>query len=269
MALGRNARIDRQLLQCLDNRVKRRQLKPKTKCPPGYYQSLKDKHYDPKTVIKNKYAPATVDNLGGIRSKFKRFCHNQHLGDWRSVIRDCSRGTTISFIQHMYNEDRVKKRGSMSQYTAQFGMLYNKENGRLMDSNNRKEVLKFIDTLRLDRTVKSKPVLGLDDFLLLLNCHWAHDKSVYPTEQHRVHSDDDDLESDVDMGGVEGDTRLFDALCYEDVCLLVVHSPDNSERDVLTMEVKLSHHKGHNKRPKKTIFFFTEVDDPIFCAITL
>jgi hypothetical protein len=128
--------------------------------------------------------------------------------------------------------------------------------------------------------VKSKPVLGVDDLLLLLNCHWARDKSVYPTERHRVqfalillllfgtgcrpaelvdakrkrrdnpNSDDDDLESDADMGGVEGDTRLFDTLCYEDVRLLVVHSPDNSERDVLAMEVKLSHHKGHNKRPK-------------------
>jgi len=122
--------------------------------------------------------------------------------------------------------------------------------------------------------------LGVDDLLLLLNCHWARDKSVFPTERHRVQfalillllfgtgcrpaglvdakrkrrdipsSDDDDLEGDVDMGGVGGDTRLYDALCYEDVRLLVVHSPDNSERDVLAMEVKLSHHKGHNKRPK-------------------
>ncbi len=58
------------------------------------------------------------------------------------MIWDCSRGTTISFIQHMYDEDRVKKRGAMSQYRAQFGILYNRENGRLMDSNDRKEVLK-------------------------------------------------------------------------------------------------------------------------------
>jgi len=120
----------------------------------------------------------------------------------------------------------------------------------------------------------------VDDLLLLLNCHWARDKSVYRTERQRVRfalillllfgtgcqpaelvdakskrrdnpgSDDDDLESDVDMGGVEGDSRRPDALCYKDVRLLVVHSPDNSERDVLAMEVKLSHHKGHNKRPK-------------------
>jgi len=52
------------------------------------------------------------------------------------------------------------------------------------------------------------------------------------------------------MGRVEGDTRLFNALYYKDVRLLVVHSPNNSERDVLAIEVKLSHHKGHNKRLK-------------------
>ncbi|XMA20272.1 hypothetical protein WAI453_013063 [Rhynchosporium graminicola] len=34
------------------------------------------------------------------------------------------------------------------------------------------------------------------------------------------------------------------------------------------MEVKLAHHKGAKRRPKPTIFFFTEVDDPIFCPIT-
>ncbi len=132
----------------------------------------------------------------------------------------------------------------------------------------------------MDRTVKSKPVLGVDDLLLLLNCHWARDKSVYLTERHRVQfalillllfgtgcrpaelvdakrkrrdnssSGDNNPEDDVDMSGVEEDTRLYDALCYEDIRLLVVHDPDNSVRDVLAMEVKLSHHKGHNKRPK-------------------
>ncbi|KFY20821.1 hypothetical protein V491_03397 [Pseudogymnoascus sp. VKM F-3775] len=134
-----------------------------------------------------------------------------------------------------------------------------------MDTNDRKEVLKYIDTLPLDRTVKPKPVLGVDDLLLLLNCHWARDKSVYRIERQRVQfalillllfgtgcrpaelvdakrkrrdnpGSDDDLESDVDMGGVDGDSRRPDALYYEDVRLLVVHSPDNSERDVLAME---------------------------------
>ncbi|OAF63116.1 hypothetical protein VC83_00671 [Pseudogymnoascus destructans] len=293
------------LLRRLQNHVERRQPKPKTQRPAGYYQRLKNKHDDLNTVIKRKYALETECNLDVIRGKFIRFCHDEHLGDWRSAIKNCSRGTMISFTQHMYDKGRVRKRAAMTQYRAQFGMLYNKENGRLVDTNDRKEVLKYVDTLPPDRTVKSKPVLGVDDLLLLLNCHWACDKSVYPTERYRVQfalillllfstgcqpaelvdakrkqrdnpssdddnpsSNDDNPEADVDMGGVEGDIRLYDALCYEDVRLLVVHDPNNSVRDVLAMEVKLSHHKGHNNRPKPTIFFFTEVDDPIFCAIT-
>jgi Protein of unknown function (DUF3435) len=159
----------------------------------------------------------------------------------------------------------------------------------------------------LDVTVKSKPVLGMDD-LLLLNYHWARDTSTFPTEHHRVAfallllllfstgcrpaelvdakkkrgqdaagSDDEDdgevadevfgdndfaadhdadqgspTNDDLDdaMGTVEPDARRVNALCYEDVRLLAVWNPDGGERDVLAMEVKLAHHKGHNRRPK-------------------
>ncbi|KAH9204271.1 hypothetical protein DL95DRAFT_319760, partial [Leptodontidium sp. 2 PMI_412] len=59
------------------------------------------------------------------------------------------------------------------------------------------------------------------------------------------------------------------------VRLLVVRNPVAGERDVLAMEVKLAHHKGAkavsqrtHSLPYVTIFFFTEVDDPIFCPIT-
>jgi hypothetical protein len=39
------------------------------------------------------------------------------------------------------------------------------------------------------------------------------------------------------------------ALCYEDVQLMVVRHPETGE-DVLTMAVKLIHHKGADKKPK-------------------
>ncbi|KAG9228633.1 hypothetical protein BJ875DRAFT_489673 [Amylocarpus encephaloides] len=228
------------------------------------------------------------------------FCHDEQLGDWRSVIKNCSRGTMISFTQHMYDKGRVSKRGAMTQYRAQFGMLYNKENGRLVDTNDRKEVLKYVDTLPLDRTVKSKPVLGVDDLLLLLNCHWARDKSVYPTERHRVQfalillllfgtgcrpaelvdakmkrrdnpgSDDDNPEDDVNMSGEEEDTRLYDALCYEDIRLLVVYTIPTIARGMCSLwrSNYLITKDTISAQNRETIFFFTEVDDPIFCAIT-
>jgi hypothetical protein len=63
------------------------------------------------------------------------------------VIQDCSRGTTLAFLRHIYDEDRVKKRGAMQQYIARFKMLYNRENGRLMDTNDGKEALKVCYSL--------------------------------------------------------------------------------------------------------------------------
>ena len=159
----------------------------------------------------------------------------------------------------------------------------------------------------LDITVKEKPVLGVDDLLLLLNYHWARDTSTFPTERHRVQFplillllfatgcrpaelvdakkkrrtpsldddeagadadfgfdddhdsaiadldseiDDDGSDDDVAMSDVEAELRQFDALCYEDVRLLVVRNPVAGERGVLAMEVKLAHHKGAKRRPK-------------------
>ena len=36
----------------------------------------------------------------------------------------------------------MKKRGAMQQYIAQFKMLFNRENGRHMDTNDGREALK-------------------------------------------------------------------------------------------------------------------------------
>jgi hypothetical protein len=175
----------------------------------------------------------------------------------------------------------------------------------------------------LDITVKEKPVLGVDDLLLLLNYHWARDTSTFPTERHRVQfalillllfatgcrpaelvdakkkkrrrpdvdddptgaddvndedfdetedgadadfgfdddhdsaianlgseNNDSSSDDDVAMSDVETEPRQFDALCYEDVRLLVVRNPVAGERDMLAMEVKLAHHKGAKRRPK-------------------
>jgi hypothetical protein len=41
----------------------------------------------------------------------------------------------------------VNKRGAMQQYIAQFKMLFNRENGCYMDTNDRKEVLKVYRSL--------------------------------------------------------------------------------------------------------------------------
>jgi hypothetical protein len=52
------------------------------------------------------------------------------------------------------------------------------------------------------------------------------------------------------MSGVREDIRHFNAICYEDIRLLVVRSPGSGARDVLAIEVTIAHHKGHKRRPK-------------------
>ncbi|TAQ88022.1 hypothetical protein B7494_g3637 [Chlorociboria aeruginascens] len=68
------------------------------------------------------------------------------------------------------------------------------------------------------------------------------------------HCSDNAFDNNIAMRDGETKLRQFDALCYEDVRLLVRSS-------WLTI-------RGAKRRPKSTIFFFTEVDDPIFYHIT-
>ncbi|KAK0105964.1 hypothetical protein ONS95_004474 [Cadophora gregata] len=74
--------------------------------------------------------------------------------------------------------------------------------------------------------------------------------------------------NDVSISNVKTELRQFDALYYEDVRLLVVQNPVTGKRDVLAIEVKLAYYKGAKRRLKLTIFFFTKVNDLIFCLIT-
>ena len=49
---------------------------------------------------------------------------------------------------------------------------------------------------------------------------------------------------------VVGTRRHPKALCYEDICPVVLWNPDDGGQPVVAMEVKLSNHKGVNRRPK-------------------
>jgi len=58
-----------------------------------------------------------------------------------ATIRDCSKGTSIAFCTHICEVGRVKKRSTVHQYYLRLKMLFNRENGRHMDTNDAKEVL--------------------------------------------------------------------------------------------------------------------------------
>lgn len=60
---------------------------------------------------------------------------------------------------------------------------------------------------------------------------------------------DDSNNSDYQIQ-VVGTRRRPKALCYEDICPVVVRNPDDGGHPAVSMEVKLSDHKGVNCRPK-------------------
>ncbi|KJZ69277.1 hypothetical protein HIM_11336 [Hirsutella minnesotensis 3608] len=58
------------------------------------------------------------------------------------------------------------------------------------------------------------------------------------------------------------------ALCYEDILLSIVRHPETGH-DVPTMAIKFIHHKGVDRKPKPTIFFFAGTRKLMFCIITV
>ncbi|OBT74038.1 hypothetical protein VF21_07827 [Pseudogymnoascus sp. 05NY08] len=140
---------------------------------------------------KPKDAEATKENVRGIWRKWSKFCAFQGVEDVRGAIQQCDKATTMLFLCFICENCKVKAFNSVHQYLLQFKQLYNRVNGCHMDTNDAKEVFKYLDTtladeFKLRRTMKAKPVLGADDILLLLTHLWARDTSVFPTEDQRL-----------------------------------------------------------------------------------
>jgi Protein of unknown function (DUF3435) len=57
-------------------------------------------------------------------------------------------------------------------------------------------------------------------------------------------------DSDYNDNQGEDKEKRCKALCYEDICLMLLRNPDRRDRDVLAMEVRMTHHKGAERKPK-------------------
>ncbi|KFZ16397.1 hypothetical protein V501_02243 [Pseudogymnoascus sp. VKM F-4519 (FW-2642)] len=121
---------------------------------------------------KPKDAEATKENVRGIWRKWSKFCAFRGVDDVRGAIQQCDKATTMLFLCFICENCKVKAFNSVHQYLLQFKQLYNQVNGCHMDTNDAKEVFKYLDAtladeFKLRRTMKAKPVLGADDILLL------------------------------------------------------------------------------------------------------
>ncbi|KAH7370272.1 hypothetical protein BKA65DRAFT_589640 [Rhexocercosporidium sp. MPI-PUGE-AT-0058] len=284
----------------LNDCVKRRRPKPKIQPrPPEFYQNLIDQHNE--ATVKPNYTDTTKDNLQDIIDKFSRFCaHLPKRPSWRTIARNCSKGTTIAFLIHICKVNRVKKRIHLRSLTRDYDLDITVKEKPARDTSTfptERHRVQFALILLLLFATGCRPAELVD--AKKKRRRWPGlkdeesddgdvDDNSFEDEDAEVGADADfgfddhdsaiaDLGSEnngngsddhVVMSDVGTELRQFDSLYYEDVRLLVVRNPVVGERDMLAMEVKLAHHKGAKRRPKPTIFFFTEVDDLIFCPIT-
>ncbi|PQE19655.1 hypothetical protein CJF31_00010054 [Rutstroemia sp. NJR-2017a BVV2] len=178
------------LQQFLLRRSNLQQRPKKTKLTPEDYEINIEK-LNGNGPLASKDADATKENITGICRKWKKFCEFRNEQYWRAAIQKCNKGITMMFLRYICENYRVRTFSSVHQYLLQFKQLYNRINGRHMDTNDAKEVFKYLDTIlakefTLRREKTAKPVLGADDLILLLTHHWARDTSIFPTEDQRL-----------------------------------------------------------------------------------
>ncbi|KAH6981556.1 hypothetical protein BKA56DRAFT_672369 [Ilyonectria sp. MPI-CAGE-AT-0026] len=58
------------------------------------------------------------------------------------------------------------------------------------------------------------------------------------------------------------------ALCYEDILMIIVRHPETGQT-IPAMAIKFVHHKGSDRKPKPTIFFFTPTKMLLFCPVSI
>ena len=115
----------------------------------------------------------------------------------------------------------------------------------------------------MDLSRRDKPVLHVNDLLLVLHHHWALDEEAYPDERQRVQlstllltaaytacrpsslvyttkATRKDGISQIDDDGRE----VSKTLCYKHIKVLLLRNENPEERDVMVMEVDLTIAKG-------------------------
>ena len=86
--------------------------------------------------------------------------------------------------------------------------------------------------------------------LILLFLAYTGSRPAELVDARRKRTPDSDIDDDDALSDVESTPRRCNAICYEDISLIVVRNPIHGERDMLAMEVTMAHHKGVDRKPK-------------------
>ncbi|KAF1738490.1 hypothetical protein CRV24_000416 [Beauveria bassiana] len=142
--------------------------------------------------VQPNYSAETEINVSGILGRWKRYCNEMNVGDWRATIANLSRATTMDFFLFVCGNYKVRSWGSSGEYIRQFQQLYTTVTGRYMDRNDAKEVYKYHRTVLIPRfhlrapNIDGKPVLNVDSLRVILTFNIAYDTSVFSLGRHRI-----------------------------------------------------------------------------------
>ncbi|POR38962.1 Uncharacterized protein TPAR_00831 [Tolypocladium paradoxum] len=98
----------------------------------------------------------------------------------------------MDFLDHLCETWKITSEGTSWEYWRQYKQLYSSINGRFIDRNDAREVLKWHDAYLVPTyelrppNINGKPVLGPDDLLALLMFNIAYDDGIFPLERHRI-----------------------------------------------------------------------------------
>ncbi|KAF3352302.1 Heat shock protein, putative [Verticillium dahliae VDG1] len=142
--------------------------------------------------IKPRYSDQTEINVSGIFKKWKRYCTEMRVGDWKTTIEHLDRGTTQDFLLYICERYKITSWGSGHEYIRQFQQLYTTVNGQYMDRNDTKEVYKYYRSVLVPRfghrapNIDGKPVLNVDNLRVILTFNIGYDTTIFPGERHRL-----------------------------------------------------------------------------------
>ncbi|KAF5962953.1 hypothetical protein FBULB1_13691 [Fusarium bulbicola] len=256
--------------------------------------------------IKPRYSEQTEINVSGIFNKWRRYCVDMKVGEWKATLENLDRGTTQDFLLY----------------------LYTTVNGQYMDRNDTKEVYKYYRSVLVPQfghcppNIDSKPVLNVDNLRVILTFNIAYNTTIFPGERHRINLagcyqllcytgarpaklvdskrqkpkdgsiqelfGQNAVQSSSSASSEEQETPADEqskvlngllcqetvgrgrpkALCYEDIQIIIVRHPATG-RCMPAMAIKFVHHKGADNKPKPTIFYFTPTRKLLFCAISM
>ncbi|KAJ9419892.1 hypothetical protein FOXG_15582 [Fusarium oxysporum f. sp. lycopersici 4287] len=142
--------------------------------------------------IKPRYSEQTEINVSGIFNKWRRYCVDMKVGEWKATLENLDRGTTQDFLLYICERYKITSWGSGHEYIRQFQQLYTTVNGQYMDRNDTKEVYKYYRSVLVPRfghrppNIDGKPVLNVDNLRVILTFNIAYDTTVFPGERHRI-----------------------------------------------------------------------------------